>query len=158
MVTHWPPQTPMDPTHMIGGRRQVGGALGEERVSLALRFCPHVLHGGTSADVDGILIIVASFFCVFRRRFYPRGLHELQFRLRSCMRKWYPRATMLPAPWRCGIIIENSSPQGLILMMMVLRKNQQKRGEIVGAFGFPSAPLVLTDFLCTSVSTEVYQF
>ena len=53
VVTRWPLWTPMDPTHIIGGRRRVGGVLGEGRVSLVCPLCPHVLLGGTSADDGG---------------------------------------------------------------------------------------------------------
>ena len=53
VVTCRPLQTPMDPAHTIGGRRHVEGVLGEGRVSLVRRLCPHVLRGGTSADDSG---------------------------------------------------------------------------------------------------------
>jgi hypothetical protein len=62
VVTRWPPPTPMDPVHTIGGRGRVGGVLGEGRVSLVCRLCPHLLRGGTSADDSGRLIMVAIFF------------------------------------------------------------------------------------------------
>jgi hypothetical protein len=50
--------------------------LGEGRVSLVSRLCPHVLRLGTSADDNGRLIMVASFFGGLWSIFYPRGLHE----------------------------------------------------------------------------------
>jgi hypothetical protein len=52
----------MDPAHTIKGRGRVRGVLGEGRVSLVRRLCPHVLRGGTSADDSGRLIMMASFF------------------------------------------------------------------------------------------------
>ena len=53
VVARWPLRTPMDPAHMIGGRRRVGGVLREGRVSLVRCLCPHVLRGGTSAADGG---------------------------------------------------------------------------------------------------------
>ena len=53
VVTRWPLRTPTDPTHTTGGRRRVGGVLGEGRVSLVRRLCPPVSRGGTSADDGG---------------------------------------------------------------------------------------------------------
>ena len=62
VVTRWPLRTPMDPAHTIKDRGRVGGVLGEGRVSLVRRLCPHVSRGGTSANDSGRLIMIASFF------------------------------------------------------------------------------------------------
>ena len=82
VVTRCLPPTPMDPAHTIGGRGHVRGVLGEGRVSLVRRLCPHVLRGGTSADDSRRLIIVASFFGGLWHIFYLGGLHEPRFGLR----------------------------------------------------------------------------
>ena len=60
MVTRWPPRTPVNPVHTIGGTRRVRGVLGEGGVSSVRRVCPHMLRGGTSADDSGRFAIVAA--------------------------------------------------------------------------------------------------
>ena len=70
VMTRWPLGTPMDPAHTTGGRRHVGGVLGEGQVSLVRRLCPHMSRGGTSVDESGGLIMMASFFGGLWRIFY----------------------------------------------------------------------------------------
>ncbi len=60
MVTRWPPRTPVNPAHTIGGMRGVRGVLGEGGVSLVRRVCPHASRGGTFADDSRRFAIVAA--------------------------------------------------------------------------------------------------
>ena len=87
VVTRWPPQTPLDATHTIGGRECVWGVLGEGRVSLNHRLALRCRAGALLLMTAEESSLWRAFFDGLWRIFYLGKLHKPPFGLCSCTRK-----------------------------------------------------------------------